>query len=128
MNSRHLIKLVLLLVTILSSCEKDDIITESISPIIETDLPESGKVGQEIVINVSHAVYNGCGYYSSQRTIQNGKTLTVTFNAKYREGFCTMNIPILKTQYKFTLSNSGTYTFRFNSGQGDFLTQTITID
>ena len=100
----------------------------SISPIVETELPDKGTAGQEINFFVSRAVFNGCGYYSSQETTQIGNILTVTFYAAYREGVCTMNIPVLKTNYTFTPKNAGTYTFKFNSGESGYLTRTIVIE
>ncbi|MDQ3395950.1 MAG: hypothetical protein M3512_17845 [Bacteroidota bacterium] len=127
MDTKYLRILIFSIGIIVISCDKEVISQESISPIIKTDLPESGEVGQEIVITVSHAVYNGCGYYSSQKTIQTRNTFFVSFYANYGEGICTMNIPILKTSYKFTPKNTGTYTFKFNSGENDYLTQTIII-
>ena len=127
MNKRLLQSIILIIGSIIISCDKDVIIPESLSPIVETDLPETGTVGQEIIITVKHGVYNGCGYYSSQKTIQNGNTQAVTFYAKYRTGVCSMNVPILETPYKFTPKITGTYTFKFNRGAEAELIQTILI-
>jgi hypothetical protein len=128
----HRIILVIILIAgLLSvSCDETGEVnhTKSISPIIETELPQSGNVGQEINFIVHHAVFNGCGYYSSQETIKIGNTIRVAFYAEYREGFCTMDIPIRKTNYKFTPTVAGTYTFIFNSGDAGYLTQTIIIE
>jgi hypothetical protein len=120
----------LLIGTITLSCDKEANLKPegSLSPIVETELPDHGNVGEEINFIVSHAVFNGCGYYSSQRTTRIGNTLTVSFYAEYREGFCTMNIPILKTNYEFKPTKAGTYTFKFNAGEAGYLTRTIVIN
>jgi hypothetical protein len=128
--SRIALILALLIGVLSMSCDEAEEVNrlDSISPIIETELPESGSVGEEINFIVSHAVFNGCGYYSSQETIKIGNALKVTFFAQYRDGFCTMDIPIRKTNYKFNPTSAGTYTFNFNSGDGSYLTQTIVIE
>jgi hypothetical protein len=126
---KTIFQLIFMIGIILISCDKGVKIPESLSPIVETDLPETGNIGEEIIITVKHGVYNGCGYYSSQKTIKDGNTLFVTFYAKYGESVCPMNAPILETPYKFTPNTSGTYTFKFNRGEVDNdLTQTIIIN
>ena len=130
MNIKFPLLAIFLVGSLIISCDKDkDPITEeSISPIVETDLPETGNVGQEIIFTVRHAVFNGCGYYSSQNTVKDGLTFSVTFYAKYRDGFCTMNVPTLGTDYKFVPSTSGTYTFKFDRGEQEDLVQSIIIN
>jgi hypothetical protein len=129
MNTRDLSLLILLWGAISVSCEKESVPDpESISPIIETDLPSTGTTGQEITITVSHVVFNGCGDYSSARTEQYGNTFIITFYARYHDGICPLNIPVLKTPYKFTPGHSGTYTFKFRGVEETYLTQAIVID
>lgn len=126
---RKIVQLIIFVIgTIAISCDEEVKIPESLSPIVETDLPATGNVGQEIIVTVKHGVYNGCGYYSSQKTEQSGNTFFVTFYAKYRDGVCPMNAPILETPYKFKPNIGGTYTFKFNRGEEDSLTQTIIIN
>ena len=131
MDNRFLLLTSLLLIGIFSlSCDNEDDKKPigSISPIVDVELPTVGNVGQEINFIVSHGVSNGCGYYSSQETTQIGSALIVTFYAQYREGGCTMDAPIRKTNYKFIPTKTGTYTFKFNSGETGYLVKTIEID
>ena len=131
MNSKFLLFTSILLIWSISiSCDNEDDQKPagSISPIVDAELPAVGNVGHEINFMVSHAVFNGCGYYSSQETAQIGRTLIVTFYAQYHEGFCTMDVPIRKTNYKFIPAKKGTYTFKFNSGETGYLVKTIQID
>jgi hypothetical protein len=39
-----------------------------------------------------------------------------------------MDIPVLETNYKFIPTKTGTYTFKFKSGQTEYLVKTIQID
>jgi hypothetical protein len=131
MNNKFLLFISILLIGTASlSCDNEDEKKPigSVSPIVDAELPTVGNVGQEINFMVSHAVFNGCGYYSSQETTQIGSTFIVTFYAQYREGFCTMDIPIRKTNYKFISTQTGTYTFKFNSGETGYLVKTIQIN
>jgi hypothetical protein len=131
MSNKFLLLTSLLLIGIISlSCDNEDDKKPmgSISHIVDVELPAVGNVGEEINFIVSHAVINGCGYYSSQETTQIGNALMVTFYAQYREGGCTMDVPILKTNYKFIPTKTGTYTFKFNSGKTGYLVKTIQID
>lgn len=130
MNRRNAYLIASLLFILLLSCsdDSDPEIDPSLSPIVETTLPESTDVGQKITFTVRHAVFSGCGYFESQKTTRIGKQLYITFYAGYRDGACTMNIPILETDYSYTFSEPGVYTFNFNEGEGNFLKQTITVN
>jgi hypothetical protein len=128
-------KIILIFIALLTgaanvSCHNEDELNvpESVSPIVAADLPESGKPGQEIKFKVSHIVFNGCGYFSSQETSQIGNTFNVTFYAKYRGGVCTMNIPRLETDYTFIPTEIGTFTFKFNGGESGQIIRTIAIN
>lgn len=130
-NKVFLFAFILLVGAINPSCDNEDnkIPTGTISPIVDAELPASGKVGQTINFIVSHAVFNGCGYYSSQETTRIGHTLIVTFYAQYpKDRFCTMDVPVRKTNYTFTPAKTGTYTFKFNGGETGHLIKTIRID
>lgn len=136
--------LVLLIGVIIISCDKEGEVVpetpstqqlplklesgpESISPIIETDLPASGEKGQEIIIMVSHVLSSGCAYYSSQKTVQEGTTFFVTFYEKSPlDVTCTTILRTAKAPYKFTPEKTGVYTLKF-SNREEYLTQTITI-
>lgn len=120
----------LVLFLIVFSCDGDSEaeIDSSLSPIVEATLPESAQVGQKVTFAVRHAVFNGCGYFESQKTTRIGKELYITFFAGYRGGVCTMNIPILTTDYSYTFDVPGVYTFNFNTGEGNYIRQTITVN
>src|SRR5690349_9452899 len=124
MNRKFFLFACMLIGAINLSCDDGSPIG-SISPIVEAELPTFGNVGQEVDFMVSHAVFNGCGYYSSQETTQMGNTLIVTFYAQYHDGVCTMDIPIRKRAYTFMPTKAGLYTFMFNGGEAGYLIKTI---
>ncbi|WP_162618741.1 hypothetical protein [Pedobacter yulinensis] len=108
-----------LLLFIFSACSKDKdqgVPEENLSPIIQTELPASVNSLDPIQFNVHHLVFNGCGRYDRAVTKADGKTITITFLAKYADGFCTMDVPTRVTPYTFVPKEKGTYTFRFRSG------------
>ena len=109
----------------LISCNEDEPkgeFTESISPIVATELPDNGDVNEKIIFTISHGVYNGCGHYSRHETVIIGKEVYVTFFAKYPvDAACTYNAPVLSTSYEFTPTLTGEYTFHFSQAGGDYL-------
>lgn len=95
------------------SCE-DISIRESISPIVNTELPSTGVVGETISFKIYHVVFNGCGQYSRHETNTEGKVVTVRFYGRYPNGkICPDNIPTLETGYNFRIKESGDYIFKF---------------
>ncbi|KXK28319.1 MAG: hypothetical protein UZ12_BCD005001013 [Bacteroidetes bacterium OLB12] len=74
--------LILLTTLLFASCECIST-DESISPIIDTELPSSTTIGETISFKIYHVVFNGCGEYSRQETTRDGKTISVKFYGKY---------------------------------------------
>jgi hypothetical protein len=100
---------------------------ESISPIIDTDLPSTGSVGEKISFKIQHVVFNGCGKYSRHETTRDGKVITVKFYGKYPEAkICPDNIPTLETYYTFEIKEKGDHYFRFY--QNDFAGNEYILD
>lgn len=100
---------------------------ESISPIIETELPSVGSVGEKISFKIQHVVFNGCGKYSRHETTRDGRVITVKFYGKYPEGkICPDNIPTIETYYTFEVKEKGDYYFRFY--QNDYAGQEYILD
>lgn len=120
----------LLLLIALTSCSYLST-RESVSPIIDTELPETAVVGETISFKIYHVVYNGCGKYSRQETTMDGRTVTVTFYAKYPNGgACPDNIPTLEGYCTFVAKEKGDYYFRFYHGNysGDeFILDTLSV-
>lgn len=104
---------------------------ESVSPIIDTELPSTTTIGTTVSFKIYHVVFNGCGEYSRQETTRNGRTITVKFYGKYPNcRACDDNIPTLETIYKFKVVEKGDYYFKFYedyfNGQ-EFIVDTLRV-
>jgi|SRR5690606_17805918 hypothetical protein len=123
-------KILLLPILILSSCICDSS-RESVSPIIDTELPSTAAVGTTVIFKVHHLVFNGCGEYSRHKTTHEGNTITVEFYGKYPEcKMCPDNVPTLETTYKFPAKEKGDYYFRFYSNgynEKEFILDTLKV-
>lgn len=101
----------LVLLTLLS-CDVTS--TESISPIIATDLPVTCSAGETIAFKVYHIAFNGCGKYSKHETARQGDVITVRFFVEYPKAqICPDNIPTLETFFYFEAKEKGDLYFRF---------------
>jgi hypothetical protein len=117
-----------LLVTVSCECLSTD---ESISPIIDTELPETTTVGTTVSFKVFHVVFNGCGEYARQVTTRDDRTITVRFYGKYPScKMCPDNIPTLETVYTFPALEQGDFYFKFyqdNFDGQEFILDTLTV-
>lgn len=104
---------------------------ESISPIIYTELPSTATFGSAVSFKIHHVVFGGCGEYSRQETIQDGRTITVKFFGKYPNcKACPDNIPTLETIYQFKAKEKGEYYFKFyqdNLNGQEFIFDTLKV-
>jgi hypothetical protein len=112
------------------SCECKTI-DESVSPIIDTELPSTTNLGTTVSFKIYHAVFNGCGEYSRQETTRDGQTITVKFYGKYPDcKMCSDNIPTLETIYHFEPEENGDYYFKFfadNFNGQEFIIDTLRV-
>ncbi len=122
--------LILLTTLLFASCECIST-DESISPIIDTELPSSTTIGETISFKIYHVVFNGCGEYSRQETTRDGKTISVKFYGKYPNcKMCPDNIPTLETTYRFEAKEKGDYYFKFYADNFDgqeFILDTLRV-
>ncbi|MDR7130047.1 hypothetical protein J2X69_002394 [Algoriphagus sp. 4150] len=131
MKSKTIIRyLVSLPALVMCSCEclSTD---ESVSPIIETELPSTTAIGTTVSFKIFHVVYSGCGEYSRQETIRDGRTITVRLFGKYPTcKMCPDNIPTLETVYRFEAKEKGDYYFKFyanNFNGEEFILDTLKV-
>ena len=71
---------------------------------------------------------NGCGDFDSVQETVDGNTRTIKVLAKYEGCICTQDIPERQGLYTFAPAQSGTYTLKFDKGDGTFLTETIVVE
>jgi len=112
------------------TCEEseNDEYVVSLSPIVSTTLPATGKVNVNLKFTVSHGATNGCARYAHNVTTTDGQDVYVTFYTQYpKNAYCTMNAPVLETEYSYKPAAVGEYTFHFKQSDGVYHTQKITI-
>lgn len=118
-----------LMIMAVYSCDMSD--TESISPIIATDLPAACSLGETIKFKVYHVVFNGCGEYSKHEAAENGNVITVRFYAKYPKAeVCPDNVRMLETYYYFEAKQKGDIYFSFfqdNYNGEEYILDTLSV-
>lgn len=68
---------------------------------------------------------NGCGNFDSFQETVNGNTRTIKVLAKYEGCICTQDIPERNGVYIFNPTVAGTYTLKFDKGDGTYITETV---
>lgn len=125
-------KLILtLLLFVIFSCSKEpenSCIENRIAYVTSTNSPSTGNVNENINIEVSFGVNNGCGNFGKFIETQNGNIKTIEVEAKYEGCICTMDAPTRKTNYIFKTQNSGNYILKFKSSSTEFITVNLTIN
>lgn len=107
--------------------------SESISPVVATDLPPTCAFGETISFKVYHIAFNGCGEYSKHEVAEDGNVLTVRFYAKYPKTqgqICPDNVPTLETYYYYEANQKGDIYFRFfqdNYDGQEYLLDTLRV-
>lgn len=125
----HLFAIVIL--SILIGCKKDD--SDKVCDFLEIayitaiDAPETGTVGENIVIIVDFQVRNGCGNFSDFIEQRNDQTRTIEVKAKYEGCICTQATEPRTATYDFIAEEPGNYVLQFRSGPEAFIHTTINI-
>lgn len=119
-----------LLLLMMSCSEKQDntCIENRIAYVNSINSPSTGFVNQNITIEVSFGVNNGCGNFGKFIESQNGNTKTIEVEARYEGCVCTMDAPTRKINYVFKTQNSGNYILKFKSSSTEFITANLTIN
>lgn len=131
MKSMRFMILTLLVTCGFASCESDDNDETTFDiqkvQVVNIDAPSSALIGEEIKIEVVFIVYNGCGQFGKFIENVNGRTRTISVEAKYIGEICTTDIPRRTVDYTFTPQVAGDYTFRFLTFDGEYITAKITV-
>lgn len=125
-------KLILtLLLFVIFSCSKEpenSCIENRIAYVTSTNSPSTGNVNENINIEVSFGVNNGCGNFGKFIETQNGNIKTIEVEARYEGCVCTMDAPTRKTNYIFKTQNSGNYILKFKSSPTEYITVNLAIN
>ncbi len=107
-----------LLLFVIFSCSKEtenNCVENRIAYVSSINSATTGKVNENINIEVSFGVNNGCGNFGKFIETQNGNTKTIEVEARYEGCVCTLDAPTRKTNYVFKTQNSGNYILKFKS-------------
>lgn len=128
-------KLKLILSTLLLvvfSCSKEEpenkCIENRIAYVTSINSPSSGTVNENINIEVSYGVNNGCGNFGKFIETGSGNTKIIEVEARYEGCICTMDAPIRKTNYVFKTQISGNYILKFKSSSTEYITVNLAIN
>lgn len=127
------LKLILgLLLIVIFSCSKEEpennCVENKIAYVSSINSPSTGKVNENINIEVSFGVNNGCGNFGKFIETQNGNTKTIEVEARYEGCVCTLDAPTRKKNYVFKTQNSGNYILKFKSSSTEFINANLTIN
>lgn len=113
-----------------ASCSNDDepqkVVTKP-SLVTEVTGPTTGKINEELTLEVSFTVDNNCGSFNKfvETSVENTKTIEV--ESKFQGENCEAKPVTKKTSYKFKAEVEGTYILNFKKSDTTFITQTIII-
>jgi hypothetical protein len=114
------------------SCSKEELenkcIENRIAYVTSTNSPLTGAKNENINIEVSFGVNNGCGNFGKFIETGSGNTKIIEVEARYEGCICTMDAPTRKTNYVFKTQNSGNYIFKFKSSSTEYITVNLTIN
>lgn len=118
----------IIIVSCSNSNEDDNCVSYGAAVIFNVNGPSTGKVNEKINFEVDFYVFNGCGRFGRfvESTSENTRIIEVV--AKYVGCTCTQDLPKRTTNYTFQSSISGTYYLKFQSGQTEFIIDTLTIN
>lgn len=116
---------------LISSCEGDDaeqkciaFRNEGIEAIEPVEVADMAGYAYKMKFHCT----DGCGDFDSAQETVSGNTRTIKVLAKYEGCFCTQDIPERSGIYTFNPMQSGTYTLKFDKGNGEFVTETVVVD
>lgn len=116
----------LLMVSCIQS--EKDCLTYNLANITDVVAPDSASVNEDVAIEVTFIVSNGCGGFNEfqEGVLNNGPLIQV--ESVYEGCVCTEAIETIKVDYIFNKSTPGPYDFAFRSNTGETILKTIVIN
>ena len=116
------------LVLLQTACnDTDNCRHEEMATVLSVMASDTVKVNTSHVVNISFQVNNGCGSFKKLKESTTGNKIEIEVEAKYRGCICTMDLPILETDYEFKPKSTGTYLLEFGSGSTPDVIKTIEV-
>ncbi len=122
--------LVAVLVFAFLSCSEDtagDCLRIESEQVIAVDAPETGKVNEQVQMQVSFNVRNGCGNFEKFAESGSDLSRTVEAIARYEGCVCAQYIKNITVNYTFTPQAPGDYEFKFVSGENETIMVNLSI-
>lgn len=124
--------LVLMMLTVafsLSRCDKDEVPNPGLDKSVITNVegPASGKIGQEIIFEVTLQGYNGCAISGELQENIDGTTRIIKGKVIYHGEACYQALVSIVKTYTFKASATGTYELKFLKVDNTFITHTINV-
>jgi hypothetical protein len=120
------------LLLVIFSCSKEEqennCIENKTAYVTSINSPSTGIVNENINIEVSFGVNNGCGNFGKFIETGSGNTKIIEVEARYEGCVCTMDAPTRKINYVFKTQNSGNYIFKFKSSSTEHITVNLAIN
>ncbi len=95
--------------------------------VLSANVPASGIINQNIPIDITFEIINGCGAFGNIVETISGTTTTLVVNAKYEGCICTQVMGELNTTYNFIPTATGVNTIKIQQPNGQFLSYSIVI-
>ena len=128
------IALIMLFVTVLTSCSSDNDSAEDPKFIYksafatEVSGPTIGKIGQELSYAVSFTAENGCGEFNRFTDVEFNKQPGFQIEAKYPVEACIRIEPtVVRTIYKIKPTTKGTFYLRIAKSDTEYITTEVII-
>lgn len=118
------------LVLLIASCEMDGTtpcIEERNAAAIISNFPDSIKVGNTHLLDVTYLLESDCGKFERFDVSATGKSFEVRLITKYTGCNCKALLIETKTTFDINLDFPGIYEYRFWQADGDYDTRTVTI-
>lgn len=92
------------------------------------DTPLTAMVNQQVTVEVSFPVINGCGVFNKFIETTDGNTITIAVEALYDGCVCTADVPTRVTTYSFTPTTAGNFELKFRSSNNNFIVANIMVN
>jgi len=129
------IALIMLFVTVLTSCSSDNDAPEDPKVVYKTAYatsvvgPTTGKVGQELSYDIEFTSENGCGEFHQLVEVEYNKVLVYQVEAQYPIATCAKTTPERRvTVYKITPQTKGTFYLRLAKSETEYISTTVVVE
>lgn len=111
-----------------SNGDEDKCISNTTAFVTSVNSTETANVDEEVSIEVSFQVNNGCGGFGKFNETVDGNTRFIEVEALYKGCICTQSISTITVDYSFIPESPGDYQLNFKSSSSDDITVSLKVD